>query len=58
MQFLLTANHEWLTANVVVEEIIMFLKQSVNLGDSEISIETGRIAKQADGAAKHALMRQ
>jgi polyribonucleotide nucleotidyltransferase len=28
----------------------MFLKQSVNLGDSEISIETGRIAKQADGA--------
>jgi polyribonucleotide nucleotidyltransferase len=28
----------------------MFLKQSVNLGDAEISIETGRIAKQADGA--------
>jgi polyribonucleotide nucleotidyltransferase len=28
----------------------MFLKQSVNLGDTEISIETGRIAKQADGA--------
>lgn len=28
----------------------MFLKQSVNLGDSEISLETGRIAKQADGA--------
>ena len=28
----------------------MFLKESVNFGDSEISIETGRIAKQADGA--------
>ena len=28
----------------------MYLKQSVNLGDSEISLETGKIAKQADGA--------
>ncbi len=28
----------------------MFLKQAINLGGREISIETGRIAKQADGA--------
>lgn len=28
----------------------MYLKQSVNLGGRELSIETGRIAKQADGA--------
>ncbi|MDX2041008.1 MAG: polyribonucleotide nucleotidyltransferase [Acidobacteriota bacterium] len=28
----------------------MFLKQAINLGGREFSIETGRIAKQADGA--------
>jgi len=28
----------------------MYLKQGINLGGREISIETGRIAKQADGA--------
>ena len=28
----------------------MFLKQAINLGGRELSIETGRIAKQADGA--------
>lgn len=28
----------------------MFLKQAVNLGGRELSLETGRIAKQADGA--------
>lgn len=28
----------------------MYLKQAINLGGREISIETGRIAKQADGA--------
>jgi polyribonucleotide nucleotidyltransferase len=28
----------------------MFLKQAINLGGKEFSIETGRIAKQADGA--------
>ncbi len=28
----------------------MFLKQGINLGGRELSIETGRIAKQADGA--------
>jgi polyribonucleotide nucleotidyltransferase len=28
----------------------MFLKQAINLGGREITIETGRIAKQADGA--------
>ncbi len=28
----------------------MFLKQAINLGGHELSIETGRIAKQADGA--------
>ncbi len=28
----------------------MFLKQAINLGGHEITIETGRIAKQADGA--------
>ena len=27
----------------------MFLKQAINLGGHEITIETGRIAKQADG---------
>src|SRR5437016_11691447 len=28
----------------------MFLKQAINLGGREFTIETGRIAKQADGA--------
>ena len=28
----------------------MFLKQGINLGGREFTIETGRIAKQADGA--------
>ena len=28
----------------------MFLKQAINLGGHEITIETGRVAKQADGA--------
>jgi polyribonucleotide nucleotidyltransferase len=28
----------------------MFLKQAINLGGRELSLETGRIAKQADGA--------
>jgi polyribonucleotide nucleotidyltransferase len=28
----------------------MFLKQAINLGGRELTIETGRIAKQADGA--------
>jgi polyribonucleotide nucleotidyltransferase len=28
----------------------MFLKQAINLGGREITIETGRVAKQADGA--------
>ena len=28
----------------------MFLKQAINLGGREFVIETGRIAKQADGA--------
>ena len=28
----------------------MFLKQSINIGGREITIETGRVAKQADGA--------
>jgi len=28
----------------------MVLKQAINLGGHEVSIETGRIAKQADGA--------
>ncbi len=33
-----------------VGDIRMFLKQAVNLGGREFTIETGRIAKQADGA--------
>src|SRR5262245_15110792 len=28
----------------------MYLKKSVKVGDTEISIETGRLAKQADGS--------
>ena len=28
----------------------MYLKKSVKIGDSELSIEVGRMAKQADGA--------
>ena len=28
----------------------MYLKQAINLGGRELTIETGRIAKQADGA--------
>ena len=28
----------------------MFLKQGINLGGREFTMETGRIAKQADGA--------
>jgi polyribonucleotide nucleotidyltransferase len=28
----------------------MFLKQGINLGGRELTMETGRIAKQADGA--------
>ena len=28
----------------------MFLKQGINLGGRDLTIETGRIAKQADGS--------